>query len=56
MLSAEVIWNSQNRIEVDDHKKAEQVIKLIDLLDDDDEVKSVHSNFDISEKVMAELG
>ncbi len=56
MLSAEVIWNPQNRIEVDDHKKAEQVIKLIDLLEDDDDVKSVHSNFEISEKVMAELG
>jgi len=56
MLSAEVIWNPQNRIEIDNYKKAEQVIKLIDLLEDDDDVKSVHSNFDISESVMAELG
>ena len=56
MLSAELIWNPQNRIEIDDSKKAEQVIKLIDFLEDDDDVKSVHSNFDISENVMAELG
>ena len=56
MLSADVIWNPQNRIEIDNYKKAEQVIKLIDLLEDDDDVKSVHSNFDISESVMAELG
>ncbi len=56
ILSAEVIWNPQNRIEIDNYKKAEQVIKLIDLLEDDDDVKSVHSNFDISENVMAELG
>jgi transcriptional/translational regulatory protein YebC/TACO1 len=56
MLSAEVIWNPQNRIEIDNYKKAEQVIKLIDLLEDDDDVKSVHSNFDISESVMSELG
>ena len=56
MLSAEVIWNPQNRVEIDDTKKAEQVIKLIDILEDDDDVNSVHSNFDISENVMAELG
>ena len=56
MLSAELIWNPQNRIEIDDSKKAEQVIKLIDSLEDDDDVKSVHSNFDISENVMVELG
>ncbi len=56
MLSAEVIWNPQNRVEIDDSKKAEQVIKLIDILEDDDDVNSVHSNFDISDNVMAELG
>lgn len=56
MLSAEVIWNPQNRVEIDELKKAEQVIKLIDILEDDEDVNSVHSNFDISENVMAELG
>ena len=56
MLGAEVIWNPQNRVEIDDAKKAEQVIKLIDILEDDEDVNSVHSNFDISENVMAELG
>ncbi len=56
MLSAEVIWNPQNRVEIEDSKKAEQVIKLIDMLEDDDDVKSVHSNFDISDKVMDQLG
>ena len=56
MLSAEVIWNPQNRVEIDELKKAELVIKLIEILEDDDDVNSVHSNFDISENVMAELG
>ena len=56
MLSAEVIWNPQNRVEIDDSKKAEQVIKLIDILEDDEDVNIVHSNFDISDNVMAELG
>ena len=56
MLSAEVNWNPQNRVEIDELKKAELVIKLIEILEDDDDVNSVHSNFDISENVMAELG
>jgi DNA-binding regulatory protein, YebC/PmpR family len=55
MLNAGLIWSPQTRIEIDDSKKAEQVIKLIDLLEDDDDVQSVHSNFDISENVLAEI-
>ena len=56
MLNAELIWNPQTRIVIDDSKKVEQVIKLFDLLEEDDDVQSVHSNFDISENVLAELG
>ena len=56
MLNAELIWNPQTRIVIEDNKKAEQVIKLIDLLEEDDDVQSVHSNFDISENVLKELG
>ena len=56
MINAGLIWNPQTRIEIEDSKKAEQVIKLIDLLEEDDDVQSVHSNFDISEKVLSELG
>ena len=55
MLNAELIWTPQTRIVIDDSKKAEQVIKLIDILEEDDDVQSVHSNFDISEKVLAEI-
>ena len=56
MLKAELIWNPQTRIVIEDNKKAEQVIKLIDLLEEDDDVQSVHSNFDITENVLTELG
>lgn len=55
MLSAEIIWNPQNRVEIDEPQKAQQVIKLIDMLEDDDDVQSVHSNFDITDDVMAEM-
>ena len=56
MRSAGLVWNPQNRVEIDDPKKAEQVIRLIDMLEEDDDVQSVHSNFDVSEDVIAQLG
>ena len=56
MLNAELVWNPQTSIVIEDNKKAEQVIKLIDLLEEDDDVQSVHSNFDITENVLTELG
>jgi YebC/PmpR family DNA-binding regulatory protein len=56
VIEAGLIWNPQNRVEIDDVKKAEQVLKLIDLLEDDDDVQYVYSNFDLSEAVLNELG
>ncbi len=45
----------QNRLEIDDVVKANQVIKFIDALEDDDDVQKVYSNFDISEDVLNQL-
>ena len=45
----------QNRIEIDSLEDAQQVIRFIDALEDDDDVQKVYSNFDISDSVMAEL-
>ncbi len=56
MVSAEIIWSPKNRVEIDDYKKAEQIIKLIEMLEDDEDTKSVHSNLEISENVMEKLG
>ncbi len=55
MNQASLSWVPQNRIEIDDVKKAEQVMKLIDLLEDNDDVQNVYSNFDISETVLAQM-
>jgi YebC/PmpR family DNA-binding regulatory protein len=38
-----------------DVKDAEKILRLVDVLDDLDDVQSVYSNADISEKVIAEL-
>ncbi|MCG8337997.1 MAG: YebC/PmpR family DNA-binding transcriptional regulator, partial [Proteobacteria bacterium] len=45
----------QNKIEITEVNKAQQVIKFIDALEDDDDVQKVFSNFDISDAVLAEL-
>ncbi|MFW5770575.1 MAG: YebC/PmpR family DNA-binding transcriptional regulator [Spirochaetota bacterium] len=38
-----------------DEQKARQCMKLIDLLDEHDDVQNVYSNYDISDEVMAKL-
>ncbi len=46
----------QNRVEISETSKAQQVIKFIEALEDDDDVQKVYSNFDISDEVLASLG
>ncbi len=45
----------QNKIEITEVNKAQQVIKFIDALEDDDDVQKVYSNFDINDEVLNEL-
>ncbi len=39
-----------------DGKEAEQVLKLMDILEDNDDVQKVYSNFDIPDSVMEKIG
>ena len=55
MTEASLAWMPQNRIEIDDRKKAEQVMRLLDQLEDNEDVQNVYSNFDISDRVLAEM-
>ncbi len=52
--SAKIIWKPQNTIELD-ADKAGTVMKLMDALDDSDDVQNVYANFDIPDAVMATL-
>ncbi len=52
--SVKPVWKPQNNIEVDE-QKASTLLKLMDALEDDDDVQNVYANFDISEEVMAKL-
>jgi YebC/PmpR family DNA-binding regulatory protein len=48
---AEVTYIPENYIKLDE-KTAEQALKLMDSLEDQDDVQKVHANFDISEEIM----
>ena len=52
--SVKAIWKPQNLIPVDE-EKAVGVMKLIDALDDDDDVQNVYTNFEVSDEVMQKL-
>ncbi|MBW6421535.1 YebC/PmpR family DNA-binding transcriptional regulator [Rhizobium sp. XQZ8] len=52
--SVKSIWKPQNTIEVDE-ERAQSILRLIDTLEDDDDVQNVYSNFEVSEEVMAKL-
>lgn len=48
------VWKPQNDVPVDAEKGA-GLIKLIGLLEDDDDVQNVYSNFDISDEDLAQI-
>lgn len=48
-------WKAQNLVPVGEDK-APTLMKLIDTLEDDDDVQNVYSNFEIDDEVMAKLG
>ena len=52
---AKLIWKPQNRTDVD-LETAKKLMKLIDTLEDDDDVQTVTANFDVPEDVAAQLG
>ena len=49
-----LVWKPQNTIEVGE-TQASTLLKLLDTLDDNDDVQNIASNFDISEDVLARL-
>lgn len=51
---AKLIWKPQNRTDVD-LETAEKLMKLIDTLEEDDDVQTVTANFDVPEDVAAQL-
>ncbi|MBB4063145.1 YebC/PmpR family DNA-binding transcriptional regulator [Gellertiella hungarica] len=52
--TVKAIWKPQNTVPVDE-EKAQSLMKLIDTLEDDDDVQNVYTNFEVSDEVMAKL-
>ncbi|MFN7101310.1 MAG: YebC/PmpR family DNA-binding transcriptional regulator [Pseudorhizobium sp.] len=52
--TVKTVWKPQNTVPVDE-EKAQSLMKLIDTLEDDDDVQNVYSNFEVSDEVMARL-
>ena len=51
-LEASISMIPQNVVEVADEKTARQLMKLLDNLEDHDDVQKVHANFDIADELM----
>ena len=51
---AKLIWKPQNRTDVD-LETAQKLMRLIDTLEDDEDVQNVTANFDVPEEVAAQL-
>ena len=49
-------WRPQTSVTLDDETQAGQLLKLIDQLDDDDDVQTVWGNYEVPEAIMERLG
>ena len=54
--SAESTMVSSTTIEVTDIEDARQILRIMDMLEDNDDVQDVYANFDIDDALMQELG
>ncbi|MFA7639539.1 MAG: YebC/PmpR family DNA-binding transcriptional regulator [Parvibaculum sp.] len=52
--AARIIWKPQNTIAVDD-EKAETIFKMMEALDDNDDVQQVYANFEMSDSVIEKM-
>lgn len=55
MLSAEMGYVPQNSVEVESKEDAAKLLKLIDKLEDNEDVQNVYANYDIKDEWLAEL-
>ncbi len=56
MLSAQVTMVPSTTVTIEDEDTAAQIIKLMDALEDNDDVQNVYANFDIPDSIMEKVG
>ncbi len=52
--SAAIVWRAQSNIAVND-EAGETLVKLLDVLDDHDDVQHVYGNYELSDSLMEKL-
>ena len=52
--AARIIWKPRNTVELDD-EKGETLLRMLDVLDDNDDVQNVYANFEVSDAVFERL-
>ena len=55
MVEAAVLMIPQNTVDVTEEKHAKNLIRLIDTLEENDDVQDVHSNFDVPEELLEKM-
>jgi YebC/PmpR family DNA-binding regulatory protein len=55
LVSAELTRLPKNTVAVDDEKKAAQVMRLMDALEDHDDIQNVYANFDIPDEILERI-
>ena len=53
--SAKIVWRPGNVVPVNDDEAAETLTKLLDVLEDHDDVQNVYANYELSDSVMEKL-
>ena len=53
-LSAKIIWKAQNNIELDDEAGV-KLLRMLDALEDNDDVQNVYANFEVSDAVLEQM-
>ena len=54
-IEAELEWKPQNTIMIDDEERATKLLKLIDTLEESDDVQQVFGNYELYEELFAKL-
>lgn len=52
ILSAEILLIPKNTVKIEDEEKAKKVLKLMDALDESEDIADVYSNFDIKDEIL----
>jgi len=53
--STKIIWKPQNSIPLEDDEKAETLVKMLEALDDNDDVQQVYANFEMSDSQLEKM-